>query len=303
MSSEDIILGLIKFVSETGRLPTTDESGLEDLINSAIKYFGSLENALRMAGLLTSNVKTTRTVRMRQLSSTRTPAQKSSPWLAYPKDYFLVLLSLKRTSHYDSLTPNGTPSWWERRANIQYVCSTCKRVIKKGERYIGRRELRPGKRGIYGYRGTYVTDYYHIVCLLRKAKAEIEKNIRDARAEINRIEKEIGDLAEEMSLKREQVEDCRTIMQRAREDYIQSGFWRKAGKWFGYHYTLWSKNREISRLGNGINHIENKEIPERETQIAGLKGRINNLEHQLREIDTRIEELVSRQLSDLLPAM
>jgi len=295
MSSEDIILRLIKFVSETGRLPKTDEPGLEDLINSAIKHFGSLENALRIAGLLTSNVKTARTLRARQLSLTRAQASKTSAWSAYPKDYFLNLLNLKRTSHYNSPAPNGIPIWWERRANMQYVCSTCKRMIEKGEKYIGRRKLRPGMRGIYGYRGTYVTDYYHIVCLLRNAKAEIEENIRGAHSEINGIEKEIADFTEEVSMKRAQVEECRTIIQQVREDYVRRSFWRKVGKWFGFRYILWSKNREISRLEKEMSHIENREIPERETQITRLKGRINNLEHQLKEINTRIQELVSRQ--------
>ena len=297
MSSEDIILRLIKFVSETGRLPKTDEPGLEDLIDSAIKHFGSLENALRVAGLLTSDVKTARTLRARQLSLTRAQASKTSAWSAYPKDYFLNLLNLKRTFHYDSPAPNGTPIWWERRANMQYVCSTCKRMIEKGEKYIGRRKLRPGMRGIYGYRGTYVTDYYHIACLLRNAKAEIEENIRNSHSEINGIEKEITHFNEEMSLKRAQVENCRTIIGQVREDYERGRFWRKIGGWLGFRYTLWSKNSEISRLEKEMAHIGNREIPERETRITSLKGRINNLKHHLNEIGTRIQELVSSQQS------
>jgi len=297
MSSEDTILGLIKFVSETGRLPKTDEPGLENLIDSAKKQFGSLENALRYAGLLTPTVKTARTVRPRQLSITHARAPKTSTWSKYPKDYFLNLLNLKRTSRYNSHVPDGNSTWWERRANMQYQCSTCKRIIEKSEKYIGRRKLRPGRRGIYGYRGTYITDYYHIVCLLENAKAEIEKNIRNSFSEINGIEKEITDFNEEMSLKKAQVEDCRTIIRQVREDYERGGFWRKIGKWFGFRYTLWSKNSEISRLEKEMVFIGNREIPERKTQIASLKGRINNLKHRLNEIDTRIHELVSSQQS------
>jgi len=287
MSSEDIILRLIKFVSETGRLPKNDEPGLEDLIDLARKHFGSLENALSYAGLSTSTVKT-----RRQLSAR---ASKTSIWSAYPKDYFLNLLNLSRTSRHNSLNSQlyGTPTWWERRANMQYVCSTCKRTIEKGEKYIGRRKLRPGRRGIYGYRGTYITDYYHIVCLLEKAKAEIEENIRNSHSEINDIEKEITRFNEEMSLKRAQVEDCRTTILQVKEDYERGGSWRKIRKWLGFRYRLWSKNSEISRLEKEMTYIGNREIPERKTQITSLTGRINNLKHHLNKIDKRIQELVS----------
>ena len=295
MSSEDIILGLIKFVSETGRLPKPDEPGLEGLISSAIKHFGSLEDALRIAGLLTPSVRTARTVRARRASLRSSQASRASAWSAYPKDYFLNLLNLKRTSHYNSPASNGTPSWWERRSNTQYACSACRGTIEKGERYIGSKKLRPGMRGIYGYRVTYFTDYYHVVCLLRIAKAEVEKDIRGASSEINSINKEIADFTEEMSLKRKQIGDCRTIMQEARQDYERSGFWRKVAKWSGFHYVLWSKNREISRLEKEITNIENRKIPQRKTQITSLKGRIGDLELRLNEIDTKIQDLVSHQ--------
>jgi flagellar biosynthesis chaperone FliJ len=294
MSSEEIVQQLIKFVSETGRLPKPDEPGLENLVNSAIRHFGSLENALKIAGLLTPNDKTARTTRIRQTSLMHIQASKTSTWSAYPKDYFLNLLGLERKSHYPSPAPNGTPTWWERRANMQYVCSTCRRPIQKGEKYIGRKKLRPGMRGIYGHRGTYFTDYYHIVCLLRRAENEIEEGISHANSEISSIEKEISDYTKEISLKRQQIETCRIIILKVIGDYEQAGFWKKIGKWFGTHYTSWSKTRQISRLEREIAHIENKEIPERETHISQLKRRINDLEHQLNEIDTRIQELMSR---------
>lgn len=246
----------------------------------------------RLYELRNSTVKVTR-----QLSITRVRASKTSSRSTYPKDYFLNLLNLKRTSRYNLHVPDGNSTWWERRANMQYQCSTCKRIIEKGEKYIGRRKLRPGRRGIYGYRGTYITDYYHIVCLLEKAKAETEKNIRNSYSEINGIEKEITHFNEEMSLKRARVENCRTIIRQVREDYERGGFWRKIGKWLGFRYTSWSKNNEISRLEKEIAYIENREIPERETQMTSLKGRINNLEHRLSEIDTRMHELVSSKQS------
>jgi len=100
-----------------------------------------------------------------------------------------------------------------------------------------------------------------------------------------------------INLERERSIDCRTIIRQVREDYERGGFWRKIGKWLGFRYTLWSKNNEISRLEKEIAYIENREIPERETQITSLKGRINNLKHRLNEIDPRIHELVSSQQS------
>ena len=294
MSSEDIILRLIKFVSETGRLPEPDEPGLENLLNAANKHFGSLENALKIAGLLTSNAKNTHRVR-RQPSVVHAQTSKTATWSAYPKDYFLNLLNLTRTSHYGSPAPDGTPTWWERRANAEYQCSTCNQTIEKGERYLARRKLRPGMRGIYGYRGTYSTDYYHIVCLLRKAKAEIEKNITAANSEINGIKGQIADFTKEISLKRVQIGECQSLIQQVKEDYAQRDFWEKVRKWFGSRYTMWSKNREISRLEGEIAHMQNEEIPERETRISQLRRRINDLERKLNEIDPRIQEIVSCQ--------
>jgi hypothetical protein len=294
VSSEDTILGLIKFVSETGRLPRPDEPGLKGLVNSANQHFGSLENALRMAGLLTPNARTAHRIRARQHSLTRAQA-KPSTWSTYPKDYFLNLLNLQRKSHSNSPTPIGTPIWWERRANMQYTCSTCKRIIEKGEKYIGYRKLNPGMRGIYGYRGTYATHYYHIFCLLKKAKSEVETNIRGSHSEIDSIEKAIVDFTEEMSRKRAQVEECRTIIRQARKDYVRRTLWGRVGKWFGLRYISWSKGREISRLEKEIAYIENREVPERKTRITRLTGRIEDFQQQLNEIDKRLQELVSRR--------
>jgi len=223
----------------------------------------------------------------------RRPALKH-PTLAYPKDYFLNLLNLKRTPSF-SPASHGTPVWWERIARQQYPCSACKRYIEKGEKYIGRRKLRPGRRGIYGYRGTYVTNYYHIICLLRGAEAQTKESINDMLSEISRLENEIADFRGEIASKRGRIKVCRTLIQRAREDHEQASFWRRIGKWFSYHYTSWSKSNEISRLEKEIAHIENREIPERKTRITGLKGRISNLESYLGEIETRMQELISHQ--------
>ena len=295
MSSEGTIFKLIKFVSETGRLPRTDEPDLKDLIDLANQHFGSLENALRMAGLLTPNARIARRVRARQHSPTRAQASKPSTWSTYPKDYFLNLLDLQRKSHSGSPTPIGTPQWWERRANMQYTCSTCKRIIEKGEKYIGYKKLHPGMRGIYGYRGTYATNYYHIFCLLKKAKSEVETNIRGSHSEIDSVEKAIVDSTEEVSRKRAQVEERRTIIRQAREDYVRRTLWGRVGKWFGFRYISWSKGREILQLEKEIAYIENREVPERKTRINRLTGRIENLQQQLNEIDKRLQELASRR--------
>ena len=218
------------------------------------------------------------------------PKPKPPSW-SYPKEYFLNLLNLKRTTYY-SPAPDGTPTWWERRANRQYTCAVCRRIIKKGEKYIGRKKLKPGMRGPYGYRGTYITDYYHIVCLLKGAQTEIEEKIGDAHSEISRLKNEITDFEGDTRLKREQIENCKTLILKAKEDYESASSWRKFGKWFSHHYTSWSKNREISRLVKEITHIENMEIPERETRITDLRGRISNLESRLSEVETRIQELM-----------
>jgi len=220
------------------------------------------------------------------------PAPKP-PSLVYPKEYFLNLLNLKRTT----LSPasDGTPVWWERRANRQYVCSACKRSIENGERYIGRRKLIPGMRGIYGYRGTYVTDYFHIICLLKGKEAKIKESIGNAQSEINGLENDIAGFREEIPLKRAQIEACKALTQKAREDYERASFWRKLDKWVSSHSTSWSKSKEISRLENEIAFIESREIPERETKISDLKGRIGKLESWLREIEARVQELVRHQ--------
>ncbi len=296
MQSEEIVNQLLEFVSETGRLPKSDEPGLKPLIEAAVDTFGSLENALRVAGLLTSDSARAKSITPGRLRRNLTaPASKSKrPRWPYPQEYFLVLLQLRQTQHHGSPTPSGTPTWWERRANNQYVCSSCRKTIEKGETYIGQKKLRPGQRGIYGYRGTYSTDCYHITCLLKSTKARIEENIESASSEIDSIHKEIGEFQRETSIKRDRIETCRGTIRQAKEDYEKAhGLLAKAGKWFETNYTLWSRNREISGLDRGISYIENREIPDRQNRIANLMARINSLQHRLNEIQARIQELVS----------
>jgi hypothetical protein len=50
--NEDVLKRLQEFAIRNGRLPEIGEPGIEDVVNIAKKEFGSLENALRIAGLL-----------------------------------------------------------------------------------------------------------------------------------------------------------------------------------------------------------------------------------------------------------
>ena len=222
------------------------------------------------------------------------PKPKKPSW-PYPKGYFLELLNLKRVSSSYYRAPNGTPNWWERRANRQYTCSSCRKLIKKGARYIGSRKLRPGMRGPYGYRGTYIKENYHIVCLLRDAQAKIKGNIRNSDSEMSRLAGEITSLRNEVHLRRQQIKNCETLTQQARKNYEDTSFWRRFGKWVSYKYTSWSKGREISRLEREISEIEDREIPRRETRIANLDKRVSNLDARLSEIKGRIQELTRAQ--------
>ncbi|MFZ7136863.1 MAG: hypothetical protein ACOWW1_00365 [archaeon] len=55
MDSEIVIKEIINFVCKTGRLPTHNEPGFEEIITKSIKYFGSLENAILLTGLMMEN--------------------------------------------------------------------------------------------------------------------------------------------------------------------------------------------------------------------------------------------------------
>ncbi len=213
------------------------------------------------------------------------------PLEAYSKEYFLRLLNLNRKTSYYSRASSGTATWWERRANRQYTCSTCKKLICKGDRYIGCRKLEPGMRGPYGYKGTYFQEYYHIVCLLKDEEGRLEGNIRNLDFEKNRLASEITSLRNEIQSRRQQIKDCETSRQKARKDYEDTSFWRKFDKWIGYKYTSRSKRIETSRLEGEISEIERREIPQREARITDSSKRISSLERRLRKIKDRIQGL------------
>lgn len=177
---------------------------------------------------------------------------------------------------------------------MRYTCSNCQKPIEKGERYIGCKKLHPGVRGIYGHRGTYSTDYYHVVCLLRKEKTHIENKINDSNSEINCIQREISEYREAVSAKKWSIETCQNMIQQVKEDYQRtSGFWKKASRWFKCSYTSWSRNREITRLEREITHIERREIPERQSKVGNLTAMIENLRRRSDEIGARMQEFTS----------
>ena len=224
------------------------------------------------------------------------------PKLPYYKGYFLRILNLETPSAFPYRSPAGTPKWWERRANRQYTCSSCARIIEKGERYIGCRKLSPGHPGIYGWKGTYRMYYFHIKCLLIEREAEIVKEIRASNLKIKGLQKEIVDLKKQIPIRKTQIKAHRAEIKRTREEYEKAHFWRKLDRWINYHYTSWSRSRAISRLEAGIVLIENKEVPVRRSEIAALEGKINMLETRLSEIRTRIEELITLSVKNTLKA-
>jgi hypothetical protein len=194
----------------------------------------------------------------------------------YYDGYFLELLNLKRSASY-SPAPDGTPTWWERKANKHYSCSACRNEISMGERYIGCRKLSPGMRGPYGYKGTYRTKYFHIICILSIEHDNAEKEINQASSEIGGLQNQIASLKDTSSQRKKQIKYCEIAKEKAKKEYDDSNSLRKLVKWIGYKYTFWSKNGEIQGFLREIISIENEEIPMRENSITELLGRISSL--------------------------
>jgi HAMP domain-containing protein len=204
----------------------------------------------------------------------------------YYDGYFLELLNLNRLPRAHSPASDGTPAWWERKAHNQYGCSVCRKIIANGERYIGCKKLSPGRRGKYGYRGRYLTDYYHIVCLLEVSHANAGRKIENASSEISELRDQIASFMDTKSQRKTQIKYCETAKQKAERDYEDSKSWRRITKWVGCKYTTWSRNREILELENEINRIEDREIPIRQNRISELNGTINSL----RSWQTKLKE-------------
>jgi FtsZ-binding cell division protein ZapB len=212
---------------------------------------------------------------------------------AYPSGYFLKLLNLERKATLYYRRPAGTPRWWERRARKPYTCGICDKSIEIGERYIGCRKLEPGYPGIYGWRGTYHTYYFHIKCLLKEKENMIKREIARSKAEIKGLSREISDLKAQVDAYQNEIKTLQMEVERARMRKEEASFWRKLDKWVLYHLIRLSKNMTVSRLKSRINAIIDKAIPPRQSQIAELKQKINSLEIWLKEIQARIEEIIA----------
>ena len=292
MNSEEIVQHLLEFVANTGKIPELDEPGLEKLIQEAIRTFGSLENALRVAGLISENSQPLPQPRKKRRFSKiqKQTARPQNKFRSYHKEYFLDLLELKRgRSQYPA--PEGTPKWWERKAGKEYICSSCNKSIEKTERYIARKTLTPGRKGIYGYRGTYHTYYFHIICLLKEAKDSVEERIEKLDLEIQFLEREIVDLKDEISTKTEEIETHKRTREQKKEDYRASSRFGKISKWFGCKYMIWSLNREIRRLQERIDQIENQEIPNKRRSIGEKSTKKSDSQRYLGTIEADIKKL------------
>jgi len=292
VNSEEIVQDLLEFVANTGKIPELDEPGLEKLIQDAIRTFGSLENALRVAGLISENSQPLSQPRKKRrfFKIQKQTTKPRNKFRSYSKEYFLDLLELRRgRSQYPA--PEGTPKWWEKKAGKEYICSSCNKSIEKTERYIGRKTLTPGRKGIYGYRGTYHTHYFHIICLLKEAKHSVEERIEKLDLGIQSLEREIVNLKNEISTKAEEIETHKSTREQKKEDYRASSRFGKISKWFGCKYMIWSLNREIRRLQGRIDQIENQKIPNRRRNIGEKSTRKSDLQRYLGTIVANIKKL------------
>lgn len=201
---------------------------------------------------------------------------------------------MKRPASY-SPAPVGTPTWWERRANKQYSCSACRDEISTGERYLGCRTLSPGIRGPYGHRGTYRTQYYHIICILSITHKDAGSDIGHASSEIVQLQTQIASLKDTSLQCKKQIGCCGAEKHKAEEEYESARSLRKLGRWINYKYTLWSKNSEIRNLEKKITQIENKEIPYRENRISDLSRRIARLKLWQEKLEMESQEFAEAQ--------
>jgi len=292
MSSERIVQQLINFVRKNGRLPRPDEPGLERVMQEAIEEFGSLEIAFTLAGLTSEDTQlVVQPKREKKIRKIQKPTIKpKNKFQSYPEEYFLNLLKIKRhRSHYP--TPEGTPKWWEKKAGKRYSCSSCQKPIEKTERYIGRKTLSPGQRGIYGYKGTYYTHYFHIICLLKEASNKIKKEIEALDQGIEFLEGILVDLKKEISAKTNEIETNRKEIEQKKDDYQTSSRWGKISKLLGYKYSVRVLNQKILRLRKRIDEIENKEIPTKRGTIRETSSNKSELKRYLGRIELEIKKL------------
>lgn len=293
MNSEEIVQHLLKYVANTGKMPELDEPELENLMPEVIIAFGSLDSALRVAGLISDNSQQLSQKGGGRFSRIRKPtARPQNKIQSYPNEYFLNLLKLKRgRSQYPA--QEGTPKWWERRSRSKYTCLSCHGSIERNERYIGRKTLKPGQKGIYGYRGTYYTHYFHIVCLLKEKSNNVGSSIKQFNLEIGSLLAKIADLKDEISSKEAQIETQRRAIDSEKDDYEQSSGLRRIGKWFAMKYKIGSMQRRIHKMQERIDQIRNVEIIMAEKDIREKTGRRNELQRYLSRIEADTRRLES----------
>jgi hypothetical protein len=290
MNSEEIINQLLAYVARNGKIPEIGELGLDELIKEAITTFGSLENALRVSGLLSESSDAFPRLREKKKRfPTQIMTKPKNKFQNFPDEYFLSLLKLKRSSSYPAV--EGTPKWWEKKAGKVYICSLCHKSIEKTERYIGRKTLTPGQKGIYGHRGTYHTHYFHILCLLREVKNETEKNIASINQEIGFIEVKIGDFKSEIGAKMKEIATNSSTIEQKRAEYDACSRLGKILKWLGINYSISCLNNENSRLKTRIDRIENYEIPDCKRRITEKSARKNEQQQYLAKLEANIKRL------------
>jgi len=189
----------------------------------------------------------------------------------------------------------GTPHWWERRANKPYKCSACDKMIISGERYIGRKKFirARGKRGPYGHRGSYVTDFYHIICLLRSTRNGVVREIENAKAGTNGLKHEIDVSKLKITDNKKRIGVCADEKYEARKNCETARWWRKVDRWFSFQITSVARDMEISRLNREIVVIENRQIPERRVEIDNLQRQMETSTVRLKEIESKIQELIN----------
>jgi uncharacterized protein YprB with RNaseH-like and TPR domain len=217
--------------------------------------------------------------------------------VSYPRGYFLEFLNLESMYNISRMSirvkAKGTPHWWERCANKPYKCSACNGIIDSGERYIGRKQLIPGMRGTYGHKGSYVIDFYHIICLLKSTRNDVVREIEKAKARINVLEHDITVSKLKITDNKKRIAVCADEKCEARKNYETVHWWRKVDRWFSFQFTSIARDREVSSLNREIVVIENRQIPERRVEIDNLQRQMETLTVRLKEIESKIQELIN----------
>lgn len=263
------------------------------LISDANKKFGSLKNALIFAGLSIENPENSVQPQIRNKekpTSVKKIQKPKNKFRSYPNEYFLNMLKINRyTSGYS--TREGAPKWWEKKAGKVYLCSSCRNSIQKTERYIGKKTLTPGQKGIYGHRGTYHTYYFHIVCLLKETRDNTQKQIEQIGWRIKSREENINRLKDEINVKTAEIEKNKGLIQEKDKEYQNSSRLAKIGKWVGYKLAVGNLENIITKLTQRIKTITYDEIPNNRRIISEKMEKRNQEQVYLKHIITDLTKI------------